>query len=52
MSETPSVIVHPNQIPLGFENQFFTDDEQSAIKRIGKVRFPRIGAFEVFFGRK
>ena len=45
------MIVYPNTIPLGFEDNFFTEDE-NLIKRYGKVKFPRIGAFEVYFNRK
>ena len=53
MQTAPQVITYPNTIPLGFEDNFFTEDEEiSMIARYGKVKFPRVGAFEVYFNRK
>ena len=53
MQIAPQVIVYPNTVPLGFEDRFFTEDEEiSMVQKYGKVKFPRVGAFEVYFNRK
>jgi hypothetical protein len=49
---TPFISVTPNVIPIEFKNKFFTEDETSLMKRIEKIKFPRIGAFEVYYNGK
>ena len=52
MKVVPSVIVYPNKIPEGFEQLFFTDESSISLQKHQKVKFPRIGAFEIYFNQK
>ena len=53
MRVVPQVIVYGNKIPEGFEQLFFIDDSAGAMSHHHqKVKFPRIGAFEIYFNQK
>ena len=51
MSENPNIEVFSNQIPIGFQDKFFMSGDE-AFKSVSRVRFPRVGAFEIYFDRK
>jgi len=48
------MIIHGNVVPIGFKDKFFNGNSSSSwsILKRDRVKFPRVGAFEVYYDMK